>query len=272
MEPVSNTALWTAAARARESARADRIFDDPYAAVLAGAEITQQAVDRPDAGAPFAAIAVRTRFFDDAILRLMAERDVRQIVVLAAGMDTRAFRLPLPADLRFFEIDRPEVLAHKADRLAGVAEPPAFFRSTVESDLRGPWPQQLAAAGFDADQPTGWLAEGLLCYLTVDRVHELLTAVTELSADGSFLLVDLVGQSFLNSAYFAGFLKSLRAEGAGWQFGTDDPTGLLAAHGWDAEVTEYGEPGADFDRPAMPDAPRQAPDYPHAYLVVATRA
>ncbi len=84
----------------------------------------------------------------------------------------------------------------------------------------------MTGSGFDAGQPTGWLAEGLLCYLTVDRVHELLTAVTELSADGSLLLVDVVGQSFLDSAYFAGFLESLRAEGAGWQFGTDDPTGL----------------------------------------------
>lgn len=160
---MANTGLLVAAIRADESRRPDHLFTDPFADRLAGetgrrllAEAVAEAGDRPTRQS-----VVRTRFWDEALLR--ATRSVRQVVILAAGMDARAFRLPWPDGATVYELDQPEVIAAKAAALAG--EQPLCTRVAVGVDLTGDWAEALRANGFDGGQPTVWLAEGLLQYL-----------------------------------------------------------------------------------------------------------
>jgi methyltransferase (TIGR00027 family) len=270
-DPVARTAQWMAAERARESARPDRLFDDPYAETFAGTE-GWALLDRmaaPGGGTGFA-IPIRTRFFDDALRRAVAA-GVRQVVLLAAGMDARAFRLDLPAGLRVYELDRPELLALKETRVAELGARPRCARTVVGVDLAGEWADGLVAAGLGTG-PTLWLAEGLLPYLDAAAVHRLFAAVTRLSAPGDRLLTDVTGQSFLTSPYLAAWLKRFADNGMPWRFGTDDPRALLAGHGWDADVTRCGDEGAHFGRWPWPPVPPGDTRWPHSYLVVARRA
>lgn len=184
---VSRTAVGVAALRAYESGRPDRLFDDPYAAAFyeAGRSAlpeTPRSDQRASLGAVFAAqVAIRTRYFDDYLLAA----GCRQVVLLAAGLDARAFRLAWPSGTRLFEVDLPEVLAFKDQVLATRQAEPACTRIVVPADLRGDWAAELRAAGFDPDVPTAWLAEGLLVYLSYEHADALLTTVTGLSAPGS---------------------------------------------------------------------------------------
>lgn len=323
MEPVSVTAQWTAATRARESDSADPLFDDPLAGVLAGPEgfallntarnqvsapaqtPAQTSVNAPadtatqpdtaegatadsatkgggeHAAAPASAdeagagssptdtsIVIRTRFVDDQLLRIVDEEALTQVVVVAAGMDTRAFRLDWPAGVTLYEVDRPELLEIKEQRLSGVGAEPRCGRVTVGVDLVSSWIEQLSKVGFRADRPTVWLVEGLLVYLEEEAVHGLLERISHVSAPGSWLLTDLLGSSFLNHPRMREWLRELAENGTPWLFGTDDPERLLARHGWRASVWQYGEEGASFGRWPYPVAPRNV-DVPHSYLVAA---
>jgi methyltransferase (TIGR00027 family) len=193
---VAKTALGVAMVRARESRRGDRLFDDPYAQAFADAAPgafpeepkteEQLAALGPLAslGAVFYVHAViRTRFFDDYLTAATAA-GCRQVVLLAAGLDTRAFRLAWPQDTRVFEVDLPGVLAFKDTVLAARNAVPRCERTTVPADLRADWTAALAEAGFDRSGPAAWLAEGLLIYLTAAEARRLLTGVGELSAPG----------------------------------------------------------------------------------------
>jgi len=153
MDPVALTARWVAAVRARESGRADRPFDDPLAGPLAGAQgfamldgAPQQIRDNPY-------VPIRVRYFDDWALRVTGEHGVRQVVLVAAGLDTRAFRLDWPAGVSLWELDRPELLAEKEAALAEAAARPACERF-VEGLL-----QYLAADEVDLAHP--WMREYL---------------------------------------------------------------------------------------------------------------
>jgi methyltransferase (TIGR00027 family) len=129
-------------------------------------------------------IAVRTRFFDDFFLD--ATRDgVRQAVILAAGLDARAYRLPWPAGTVVFEVDQPEVIGFKSKTLAELGAEPTAERRAVAVDLREDWPAALRDGFFDATAPTAWIAEGLLVYLPPQAQDRLLDHVTALSAPGS---------------------------------------------------------------------------------------
>jgi methyltransferase (TIGR00027 family) len=138
-----------------------------------------------------AAMAARTRYFD-AFFADAAAAGIRQAVILASGLDARAYRLDWPTGMTVFEIDQPEVIEFKATTLAGLgAEPKADLR-TVAIDLRDDWPTALKAAGFDPAKPTAWIAEGLFGYLPPDAQDRLLDAVTGLSAPGSRLGTEAV--------------------------------------------------------------------------------
>src|SRR5689334_22050755 len=140
MDPVSTTAFWMAAVRARESTRADRLFDDPLARDLAGPE-GLDLMARMEAGLPEnPTLVIRHRFYDDALMRGLADREIGQVVILAAGMDTRAYRLNLPT---VFEIDRRAVLEVKHSRLAATTAQPAGKRIVVGVDLTGEWADEL---------------------------------------------------------------------------------------------------------------------------------
>jgi methyltransferase (TIGR00027 family) len=137
------------------------------------------------------AIAVRPRFFDEFFLDAAAA-GIRQMVILASGLDTRAYRLPWPAGSTIFEIDQPQVIEFKTTTLAGLGAYPSADRRPVAIDLRQDWPTALGGAGFDANQPTAWIAEGLLGYLPPEAQDRLLDSITALSAEGSRLAVESI--------------------------------------------------------------------------------
>ena len=131
-------------------------------------------------------MAVRTRFFDK-FFSDAAKAGVRQAVILAAGLDTRAYRLPWPAGSVVYEVDQPQVIEFKTRTLAGLGAAPTADRRAVGVDLRDDWPAALRDSGFDTDRPTAWIAEGLLGYLPPDAQDRLFDNITTLSASGSRL-------------------------------------------------------------------------------------
>lgn len=273
MEAISLTAQWMAAIRAKEAQRASgRLFDDQFAAALAAPD-GDVLLERYRGGGIEDFVVIRTRFFDDAIARLVADRGVRQVVLVAAGMDTRAFRLPWPAGVTVFELDHGALLAEKAARLAAAAAEPKVRRVEVDADLAAPWVGALRARGFDPAQPTLWVAEALVFYLAEGDVSALLHLLRELSAPASWLLIDFPNAAFLRSPFTRPFLDALARDGVPWRFGSDEPGPFLQRAGWRAvEIRQPGEPGADFGRwrHAVPD--RASPGVPRSWLITASAA
>lgn len=195
---VGTTATMVAAARALASAEANPLISDPFAAPLVravGIDFFTRLVDgtldaavaaeaESAAGPMTAVMAVRTRFFDDFFLQA-ADAGVRQSVILAAGLDSRAYRLGWPPGSVVFEIDQPDVIEFKSATLAGLGARPTAVRRAVAVDLRDDWPAALRASGFDETKPTAWSAEGLLVYLPPDAQDRLFDHITALSAPGS---------------------------------------------------------------------------------------
>lgn len=138
-----------------------------------------------------AAMAARTRFFDS-FFHAATRAGIRQAVILASGLDARAYRLAWPADMTVFEIDQPQVIEFKAATLAELGAAPQVELRTVAVDLRNDWPKALVEAGFDASRPTAWIAEGLFGYLPPDAQDRLLDNVTALSAEGSRLACEAI--------------------------------------------------------------------------------
>jgi methyltransferase (TIGR00027 family) len=191
------------------------------------------------------------------------------MVALAAGMDARAFRLDLPI---VFEIDQPALLELKEARLVASAAKPQCDRIPVAADLTGAWAADLVRKGFDHKSPFVFLAEGLLGYLEESHVHRLLKDLYTLAAPGSFLLTCVGGRSALESPFTAFWYRRCAENGIpNPRFGTHDPEVLFAAHGWNAEVTQYGEEAANFGRWPYPVIPRDDLSLPHNYLIVAER-
>ncbi|MGZ4528382.1 MAG: class I SAM-dependent methyltransferase [Mycobacterium sp.] len=206
---VGATATMVAAARALASEGTDPIIDDPFAAPLVravGLEFFRRLVDgevvpsdgqdgdERDLQLETDSIAVRTRFFDDFFLN--AARDgIRQSVILAAGLDARAYRLSWPPGSVVYEVDQPKVVEFKTAAMAELGATPTADRRTVSVDLRDDWPEALRHSGFDPTQPTSWSAEGLLMYLPPEAQDRLFDNITELSAPGSLLATEFHGDS-----------------------------------------------------------------------------
>ena len=205
---VGTTAVMVAAARARETDSAEPLIRDPYARLLvsgAGTGVWENFLDDamqdkiaaadPAAAAVFANMlgyqAVRTHFFD-AFFTDAAAAGIRQVVILASGLDSRAYRLPWPEGTVVYEIDQPKVLEYKSETLSRHGVQPTADRHEVAIDLRQDWPAALAAAGFDSSRPTAWLAEGLLMYLPAEAQDRLFAQITELSAPGSRVSAEAV--------------------------------------------------------------------------------
>jgi methyltransferase (TIGR00027 family) len=265
IDAVAATARLPAALRAAESARPDRLFHDPFAARLAGAageELLDQLGMRDSPIIP-----VRTRYFDDTITGTAAG-GIRQIVVVAAGMDTRAYRLGLPDDTVLFELDRPNLLRLKGELLG--AAMPSGTREPIGVDLATNFTVPLVDAGFRADRPTCWLVEGLTQYLTESDVHRMIDRISSHSAIGSHLLIDFIGTSLLESPAMSPMLDRLAERSMTWQYGTEEPETLLEHRGWRATVTRIGTVGTAMNRWPFPDAPRGTPGVPQGYLVHAT--
>jgi methyltransferase (TIGR00027 family) len=193
---VGATATAVAASRAMASQGPDALLDDPWAEPLVRAvgidtfvrlidgEITADDDPLLNRRAMNEQMSVRTRFFDD-FFTTTTRSGARQAVILASGLDTRAYRLPWPTGTVVYEIDQPDVIEFKTRTLAGLGAEPTAVRRTVAIDLRDDWPSALKAAGFDTRLPTAWSAEGLLVYLPPDAQDRLFDNITALSAPGS---------------------------------------------------------------------------------------
>jgi methyltransferase (TIGR00027 family) len=206
---VGSTAVMVAAARAAETAKPDPLINDPYAELLvagAGAGVWEFMLDDkipaklaevdPEAAAIFEFMqtyqGVRTHYFD-AFFADATAAGIRQVVILASGLDSRAYRIDWPADTVVYEIDQPKVLEYKAETLAAHGARPSAHRHEVAIDLRHDWPAALRRVGFDPARPTAWLAEGLLMYLPADAQDRLFEQITKLSAAGSRIAVETAG-------------------------------------------------------------------------------
>lgn len=271
LDPVAETARWTAAARARESDRPDRLFYDPWAHLLAGphgkALLAHFHTPRAaDDGNPF--LPIRTRWFDDHL----ASARHRQVVGFGAGLDTRAFRLDWPAGTVLFELDQADLLRYKDGMLSEAAPSPRCDRRTIEANLGDDWGAALLDAGYDPSVPTSWFGEGVLFYLPEALAYDVVSRAASLSAPGSSLVVDLIGTGIFRFPYTKGFLAKLERAGSPWQFGTDNPGQFIADCGWRVdEVTEPGEPRASFGRWEQESNPSDFPDLPRSFLVAASR-
>jgi methyltransferase (TIGR00027 family) len=269
MDALASTGRWTAAARARESERGDSLFRDPYAAALAGEE-GFALFERLDAGEnPF--LPVRTRFFDDFLMHVTNTFGIRQVVLVAAGMDVRAFRLHWNPDTHLYELDQPAVLEAKAATLSAAGAWPNCHRHAVGVDLRQDWEADLCDAGYDRQARSVWLVEGLLQYLDESVAHALLGRLARLALSGSWLGADVVSRELLESPWMQSRLATLADLDMAWRFGTDDPEGFFGQHGWAATVIQPGEPEANYDRWSYPVAPREMQGIPRSFLARARR-
>ncbi|MDT5093802.1 MAG: hypothetical protein QOH60_3165 [Mycobacterium sp.] len=203
---VGITATMVAAARAAATRKDDALISDPFAEPLVEAvgvepltklasgeidfatladEADSDDDDAAGAALRFAdAMAVRTKFFDDFFADATAA-GIRQAVILASGLDVRAYRLPWPDGTVVFEIDQPAVIEFKTTKMAELGAHPAAEHRNVAVDLREDWPAALRDAGFDPGKPSAWIAEGLLGYLPPEAQDRLLDNITALSVPGS---------------------------------------------------------------------------------------
>jgi len=246
---VSRTAVWVAGMRAVEHGRADRLFDDEFAGrfvAAAGSGVAPEATVGPPGASEF--LAIRTRFFDDEA-RTACRHGVRQVVLLAAGLDCRAFRLDWPAGVRLFELDLAEVLAFKESVLAASEAAARCLRVVVPADLRGRWADALAGAGFDPGAATAWLAEGMLPYLDQDARDRLLATITELSAPGSRVVFDYLEASADDRPAMRATSETVRQMGARLVPTVVSPEGQLVEHGWQVRTSRVPALGDHYGRP-----------------------
>ncbi|MER6423329.1 SAM-dependent methyltransferase [Streptomyces sp. NPDC001137] len=276
LDPVERTALLTAALRAAETRREDRLYEDPYADRLAAdtgpgllAEI-RAATFPPDRPRSLPSTpdynAIRTRFFDDLLQQAARDPETTQIVLAPAGMDSRAYRLGWPDRIRYFEVDREAVLAFKAERLRGAR--PRVDHRTVAVDLTDDdWENRLLAAGYDPAVPSTWLLEGLLYYIPEADAHRVLERVAAISAPGSRIAADIVNRAALTLPHMRGLLDVFAGWGCPWVFGTDEPEALFERYGFDVRAAQPGEPDADYGRWPDPVPPREVKNVRRVFFV-----
>ncbi|GFG74054.1 class I SAM-dependent methyltransferase [Mycobacterium botniense] len=279
-ESVGATALGVAAARAAETESENPIINDPFArvfvdaagpgmwTVMANPALAAQLADsEPDARARMQVMvdfmAVRTVFFDEFFLNA-ADAGVRQVVILAAGLDSRAWRLPWPAGTTVYELDQPKVLEFKSTTMQQRGARPAASLVSIPVDLRQDWPKALQQKGFDPTKPTAWSAEGLLRYLPASAQDVLFERIHALSAQGSWVAANAPGKDFLNPERVARQREQMNRlrTAAARMLKTEVPNleelwypeertdvaDWLTDHGWDASVTTLEEMLARYRR------------------------
>jgi methyltransferase (TIGR00027 family) len=241
---VGATATMVAAQRAL--ANREGLIDDPFAEPLVRAvgldfftraldgEIDLEAVD-PEFNLRRAAegMAVRARHFDDLFIDAAAA-GVRQAVILAAGLDARAYRLAWPDGTTVYEVDQPDVIEFKTRTLTDLEARPTADRRTVAVDLRDDWPKALRDNGFDPAQPTAWIAEGLLIYLPPEAQDKLFDNITALSAPGSRVATEHIPDIKMFSDE-----RAQRIAERMKKYGSNIEMGDLIYHGERSHVIEY---------------------------------
>ncbi len=266
---VGATATAVAASRALASQNPNALLDDPWADPLVRAvgidtfvKLIDGQIDQGDdpllnRRAMNEQITVRTRFFDDFFVQA-TEAGIRQTVILASGLDTRAYRLPWPSGTNVFEIDQPQVIAFKTQTLADLGAEPTAERTTVAIDLREDWPAALLEVGFDPQQPTAWSAEGLLVYLPPEAQDLLFDNIAALSAPGSRIATEHMDMRNVPADWAERLTERSRRIGSNINlaelFYTGDRTpaaDYLGAHGWrtDIKTTEQAYAANGFEVP-----------------------
>lgn len=265
---VGLTSVAVAMARAQESGHDDPLFRDPFAQLFVdAAKKSLDASGKTDDDWPpliawvdlfYSRGVVRTRFIDDYLIGATAGL-CKQVVILGAGLDTRAFRLPWPRGVHVFEVETPSVFAFKeqvlTDAGAETTAPPSCSRTVIRADLREDWAEKLDASAFDPSVPSAWIAEGVLPYLTVGEARRLLTEVTLRSARGSRLVFEHSGKgkqaaTAAKSAAHALSLPGADRIGAHFKGGLG-PTGRdwLSGQGWTTRSDDRAVVGQSYGRP-----------------------
>ncbi len=267
---VGSTALFVAAARALEARKADPLAVDPYAEVFcrAAGGMWSDLLDGVPADHPLRSDefgnhfvtyqSARTRYFD-AYFRAAAAAGVRQIVLLAAGLDSRAYRLDWPAGTTVFELDQPRVLEFKRETLEQYGARPKAQRREIDVDLRDDWPSALRDNGFQPDEPAAWIAEGLLIYLPADAQSTLFTGIDSLSSAGSRLALEegrpMDPETFKAKVEEAKASEDMR--GQWWQLVYNEQVAPAAQwfseRGWTAEAIALTDYLRSLDRPVPTD-------------------
>ena len=251
---VGSTALFVAAARALESRKQDPLAVDAYAEVFCRAVggpwadvLDGDAPDHPlrsdEFGTHFVTYqGARTRYFDD-YFRAAAAAGVRQIVVLAAGLDSRAYRLDWPTGTTVYELDQPSVLEFKRRTLDDYGATPKALCQEVPVDLREDWAAALRNKGFEDSEPSAWIAEGLLVYLPAAVQNQLFTGIDALASPGSRLALE-EGRPMDREAFKAKVEEakgSADMRGEWWQLIYNEQIAPAAQwfskHGWITEAT-----------------------------------
>jgi methyltransferase (TIGR00027 family) len=221
---VGSTALFVATARALEAQKSDPLVVDPFAELFCRAvggpaadvldgELPEHQLKTSDFGENFVNFqAARTHYFDE-YFRRAADAGVRQVVILAAGLDSRAYRLNWPSGTTIFEVDQPQVLDFKREVLARHGGHPRAERREVAVDLRDDWPTALQDTKFQADKPSAWIAEGLMIYLPAAAQNQLYTGIDALAAPHSQVAVE-DGAPMDPDAYAAALEEERNAEDA----------------------------------------------------------
>jgi len=263
---VGQTAIGVARGRAVESRRTDRLFDDPLAAAFVEAAGASFELAPSSAGMDIrpmgdAYVAIRTRFFDDALVGACAD-GIRQVVILGAGLDARAFRLAWPDDARVFELDVPDVFDFKERVLTAQRATARCARLVVQVDLRQDWPAAVHAHGFRDDERSAWLLEGLLMYLTQAERDLLFSHITAQSAADSRMalepptwqipanLAPTVARGTLDQSTMAAAARL--AQAAVEDAAVADPAGWLHGWGWRAQLFDVAERFAAYGRELAP--------------------
>jgi len=279
---VGATATMVAAARAAATRSSQPVITDEYAEPLVRAvgldvftKLASGELDSDDLekGVGFPRIvdtfAARARFYDD-YFAAAGKAGVRQVVIVASGLDARSYRLAWPAGTTVYEIDQPEVIAFKTATLSSLGAAPTAELRTVGIDLREDWPAALQEAGFDPARPTAWLAEGVLIgFLPPEAEVRLLDSITPLSSEGSRFAADY---GSLNDASQESQEQARRAT-EGWRRqGLDmDVAGLtypgehtdvaaqLHADGWETTTFELTDLFTAAGLPELVEADLQSP-------------
>jgi methyltransferase (TIGR00027 family) len=283
---VGSTALFVAASRALEAQKPEPLALDPYAEIFCRAAggswadvLDDTAPDhelRSEFGDFFVNFqAARTKYFD-AYFNQAAQAGVRQIVMLAAGLDSRAYRLPWPDGTVVFELDQPRVLEFKREVLAEHGDAPLAERREIAVDLRDDWPQALKDHGFDPSKPSAWIAEGLLIYLPAAAQEKLFSGIDALASSGSWVAVE--ESTPMPSEVFEAKQEEERAAGQERPFFNltyneqhAPAEQYFSARGWTAVTTPLADYMRRVGRPVPADEAESGPMAKSLSLVSATK-
>jgi methyltransferase (TIGR00027 family) len=275
--PLALAARVAAANRAVETARHDALYRDPLAHDLAGdgGWAAWRAMRRTAwpgyAAGPDPYLTIVTKFFDDAVVRVVHDCALTQVVIIGAGTDTRAFRLDWPPGIRVFEVDVLDVLEHKEHVVQRHGARPRCERRVVDVTCRGSLTHALSRQGFDPSRRTAFLLERLHC-LQPEAADRLVREVTAAAEDGSWIGVALIANNMLRARFLQQALRKLESIGLpSWGFGVDDPDAWLRARGWSSQSVVVGADEANYGRWPRLHVPRGSPALPHAFLAVGWR-